>query len=281
MPVIHKYFRKYKKYPHVWCAGCTNGIILHSLVRAIDDLHFNRDEVVFVSGIGCSSRAPVYVDFNTLHTTHGRAIPFATGVKVANPKLKVFVLTGDGDALAIGGNHFIHTCRRNIDITIVVFNNFIYGMTGGQRSPTTPFGAISTTTPYGCPDHPFDICDLAIAAGATFVARCTSFHVRVLDNIFEKAVNHRGISVVEVVTTCPTLYGRLNKKGNAVDMLLYQKTNAITVEDWEMLPTLLEKEKAKQEKILIGVLHKIRKPEYIQELESFTKRALEEQNKNE
>lgn len=276
MTVIHKYLRKYKKFPHVWCSGCSNGIILHSLIRSIDSMKLKRDDVVLVSGIGCSSRAPVYVDFTTLHTTHGRAIPFATGVKIANPKLKVIIITGDGDALAIGGNHFIHACRRNIDLTVIVFNNFIYGMTGGQRSPTTPFKAISASTPYGSPDSPFDICDLAIGAGATFVARCTSYHAKQLEAILVKAIMHKGSSVVEVMSTCSTLYGRFNKKGQAVDMLLQQRKDAMPVEEWEMLPSILEQEQAKRDKIIIGVLHNIKKPEYISEMESFAKHILKE-----
>ncbi len=276
MTVIHKHLRRYKKFPHVWCAGCTNGIVLHSLTRAIDGLKLNKDEVVLVSGIGCSSRAPVYVDFTTLHTTHGRAIPFATGVKVANPKLKVIIITGDGDALAIGGNHFIHACRRNLDLTVLVFNNNIYGMTGGQRSPTTPLHAKSSSTPYGCPDHPFDICDLAIGAGATYVARGTAYHVKQLDAMITKGILHKGISVIEIISTCATLYGRMNKKGTAADMLLDQKKNAMPVEEWEMLPSILEKEQAKRDKIIFGVLKNIRKHEYLQELEMYTKNVLSE-----
>ena len=154
--VLH-YLRKDMKFPHVWCPGCGHGTILGAIIRAIDSIGWKKDEVVMVSGIGCSSRAPAYVDFNTLHTLHGRAIPFATGIKLANPALKVIVVTGDGDGAAIGGNHFIHACRRNIDLNVVVFNNGIYGMTGGQGSPTTPWMAFSTTTPYGNIEPPFDL----------------------------------------------------------------------------------------------------------------------------
>lgn len=278
MTVIHKYLRKYKKFPHVWCAGCSNGIILHSLTRAIDTMKLNKDDVVLVSGIGCSSRAPVYVDFTTLHTTHGRAIPFATGVKAANPKLKVIIITGDGDALAIGGNHFIHACRRNMDLTVIVFNNNIYGMTGGQRSPTTPLKAISSSTPYGSPDHPFNICELAIAAGATYVARGTSYHVKQLDNIILKGIQHKGISIIEVMSTCATLYGRMNRKGTAADMLIQQKKEAMPVEEWEMLPSVLEREQAKLNNIIIGILCNYKKPEYLAEVDGFTNKILKEMN---
>src|SRR3990172_7178452 len=169
--LIHKYLRHDKKFPHVWCPGCGIGIMLGALVRAIDATGFTKDEIVLVSGIGCSGRLSVYVDVNPLHTTHGRALTFATGVKMTRPDLTVIVVTGDGDATAIGGNHFIHAARRNLDLTVVLFNNWIYGMTGGQVSPTTPLGSRATTAPYGNPESPFDISGLAIAAGAAFVAR--------------------------------------------------------------------------------------------------------------
>ncbi len=155
--IIQKYLRHAKRFPHIWCPGCGNGIVLGCLVRAIDRVGWAKDDVLLASGIGCSSRAPVYVDFNTLHTAHGRALAFATGAKLARPGLNVVVIMGDGDAVGIGGNHFIHACRRNIDMTAVIVNNLIYGMTGGQQSPTTPQGARSTTTLYGNLDQPFDI----------------------------------------------------------------------------------------------------------------------------
>src|SRR6056297_4012169 len=167
---IYKYLRE-DKLPHIWCPGCGHGTILNSLVRAIDDTEMDPDKTVVVSGIGCSGRAPGYLKFDTLHTTHGRAIAFATGIKLANPELNVIVLTGDGDGSAIGGNHLIHGCRRNIDHTVILFNNQIYGMTGGQFSPMTPEGANATTAPYGNIDRNFDLCSLSESAGATFVAR--------------------------------------------------------------------------------------------------------------
>ena len=193
MATVHKYFRVRKKFPHVWCPGCGHGTITGSIIRAIDSIGLSRNKVVMVSGIGCSSRAPVYFDFNTLHTTHGRAIPFATGIKLANPDLTVIVVTGDGDATAIGGNHFIHACRRNIDISTIVYNNSIYGMTGGQYSPATPTDCISTTTPYGNVDDPFDICSLAQGAGAAFVARGTAYAINKTDKIIERALRHNGV----------------------------------------------------------------------------------------
>nr|HPH41711.1 thiamine pyrophosphate-dependent enzyme [Syntrophorhabdaceae bacterium] len=169
--LIHKYLRHDKKFPHVWCPGCGIGIMLGSLIRAIDECGYNKDEIVLVSGIGCTGRMPVYVDFNTLHTTHGRALTFATGIKLANPALKVIVVMGDGDAVAIGGNHFIHAARRNVDISTVILNNSVYGMTGGQYSPTTPYGMKTTTSPYSNVEQSFNISELAVAAGAVFVAR--------------------------------------------------------------------------------------------------------------
>ncbi|HKJ88351.1 MAG TPA: thiamine pyrophosphate-dependent enzyme, partial [Gammaproteobacteria bacterium] len=170
-----KYLRA-DKLPHIWCPGCGHGTVLKSLIRAVDKSGFEKNDICMVSGIGCSSRTPGYVDFNTLHTLHGRAFAFATGVKMGNPRLKVIVVTGDGDALAIGGNHFIHACRRNIDLTVLVYTNAIYGMTGGQYSPTTPQEKIATTSRYGNIEPPFDTCKMAQASGASFVARGTAYH---------------------------------------------------------------------------------------------------------
>ncbi len=217
--VIHSWLRAKKKFPHVWCPGCGLGIVLGAAIRAFEAVGLTKDDLVLVSGIGCTGRIPVYVDANTLHTTHGRALTFATGVKLAKPHLKVVVFMGDGDALAIGGNHFIHAARRNIDLTTIVVNNFIYGMTGGQTSPTTPHGKYSTTTPYGQFAQPFDPCELAKSAGATFVARSTAAHSLHMQQMFKQALQHKGFSMVEVISNCPTCYGRLNRLGNSVEML--------------------------------------------------------------
>lgn len=225
--VILSYLRPKKKFPSVWCPGCGNGIVMSALIRAIDKLGYSRDEVACVSGIGCTSRMPVYLDFNSLHTAHGRALAFATGVKFAQPKMKVIVITGDGDALAIGGNHFIHACRRNIDITTILINNHIYGMTGGQGSPTTPQGAFSTTTPYGNTEKQFDPCALAQAAGASYVGRTTVFHTPQMEKMIIAAIEHKGFSMVEVISNCHTYFGRLNKQGDAVAMVNSFKENAV------------------------------------------------------
>ncbi|MGV8074363.1 MAG: 2-oxoacid:ferredoxin oxidoreductase subunit beta [Syntrophobacteraceae bacterium] len=247
--LIYKYLRHDKKFPHVWCPGCGNGIVLGALIRAIDRTGFEKDEIVLVSGIGCSGRLPTYVDFNTLHTTHGRALTFATGVKLANPELKVIVIMGDGDAMAIGGNHFIHAARRNVDLTAVILNNSIYGMTGGQHSPTTPYGALAATAPHGNKEHPLSITDLAVTAGASMVARGTVYHATLLDGLIEKAILKEGFSVIEVVTHCYTQYGRKNKFEGPVEMMRWQKETAVRVEKARNM-----KEEELKNKFTIGVL---------------------------
>lgn len=255
--VILDYLRPRKGMPTVWCAGCGNGTVMSAIIRAIDKLGLSKDEVVMVSGIGCSSRMPIYLDFNALHTTHGRALPFATGVKFARPDLKVIVVTGDGDALAIGGNHFIHACRRNIDITTILINNNIYGMTGGQGSPTTPSHAFSTTTPYGNAEKHFEPCSLAIAAGASFVARSTVYHAVQLENAISKAIQHRGFSLVEAVANCHTYFGRLNKQGDAVTMINNFKDLSIPVAKAKKM-----EESELEGKIVIGTLHEVDTTEF-------------------
>jgi len=266
--LIHHYLRHDKKFPHVWCPGCGIGIMLGALIRAIDRIGCEKDEVVLVSGIGCSGRLPVYVDFNTLHTTHGRALTFATGIKLAKPQLKVIVIMGDGDAVAIGGNHFIHAARRNIDVTAIILNNNIYGMTGGQSSPTTPYGMKSTTTVYSNIEHAFKISELAVTAGAVFVGRGTVYHAKLLDSLMEKAFLKQGFSVVEVISHCHTQYGRQNRLGSAVEMMKWQRETAISVERAvKMKPEELEG------KILIGVLVDRDLPIYQEEYEKIRERA--------
>jgi len=205
---IREYFRRL---PHIWCPGCGNGTIINAMLHAIDELGLKKEEIVAVSGIGCFGRATGYLDFYTLHTTHGRAPAFATGIKLIKPEMKVFVLMGDGDAAAIGGNHLIHAARRDIDLIAIVANNSIYGMTGGQASPTTPEMAKTTTTPAGCKERPFDLCELVMAAGASYVARWTTYHVRQLKSSIKEAIEHPGFSFIEVLSQCPTQFGRRNK----------------------------------------------------------------------
>lgn len=256
-----KYLRQ-DKFPHIWCASCGDGIALKGILRAIDNIGFEKDSIAMVSGIGCSSRTPGYVDFNTLHTTHGRAIPFATGLKMARPELNVIVVTGDGDATAIGGNHLIHAARRNIDLTVLVYNNHIYGMTGGQVSPETPMGDFATTAPYGALEHNFDIAGLVVAAGASYVARSTVYHATFLTRVIEKAINKKGFSLVEVMSPCPTAYGKLNKKGTGNELILNQKQQAVRVEKAKnMTPEELKN------KTIIGTLVDRDLPEYVNNYE--------------
>ncbi len=268
--LIHKYLRHDKKFPHVWCPGCGIGIMLGALIRAIDRIGYEKDEIVLVSGIGCSGRLPVYVDFNTLHTTHGRALVFATGVKLAKPSLKVIVIMGDGDAVAIGGNHFIHAARRNIDVTAIIVNNSIYGMTGGQYSPTTPYGMRSATTVYSNIEQDFKISELAVTAGAVFVGRGTVYHAKLLDSLMEKAFLKPGFSVVEVIAHCHTQYGRQNRLGSAVEMMEWQRDHAVPVEK-----ALKMKSEEFKDKILIGVLVDKELPVYQDEYEKVRERAKE------
>jgi len=266
--LIHEYLRHDKKFPHVWCPGCGIGIMLGALIRAIDRTGFDKNEIVLVSGIGCSGRLPVYVDFNTLHTTHGRALTFATGVKLAKPNLKVIVVMGDGDAVAIGGNHFIHAARRNIDLTAIIVNNSVYGMTGGQYSPTTPYGMKSTTTTYANIEQDFKISELAVTAGAVFVGRGTVYHARLLDSLIEQALLKKGFSVVEVISHCHTQYGRQNRLGSAVEMMEWQRDHAVPVEK-----ALKMKSEELKDKILIGVLIDKELPVFTEEYEKVRERA--------
>jgi 2-oxoglutarate ferredoxin oxidoreductase subunit beta len=251
----HHYLRL-AMFPHIWCPGCGDGIVLKALLRAIHKMGLDKDRVCMVSGIGCSSRLTGYVDFNTLHTTHGRALPFATGIKMARPELSVIVITGDGDAMAIGGNHFIHAARRNIGLTTILFNNRIYGMTGGQLAPTTPEGAVASTARYGSIDPPFDPCRVAIACGATYVARGTSYQAQQVERLIEGAIRNPGFSLVEVMANCNTYYGRPNRMTLA-DLLSWEKDHAVNVKAAEkMSPEQLEG------KFTVGVLHQAARPEY-------------------
>jgi 2-oxoglutarate ferredoxin oxidoreductase subunit beta len=248
------------KLPHIWCPGCGHGILMRAVAQAIENKGFDKDKVVIVSGIGCSSRAAGYMDFNTLHTTHGRALAFATGIKLAKPELHVVVITGDGDAAAIGGNHFIHAARRNIGITTIVFNNSIYGMTGGQYSPLTPTNDVATTAPYGNIDRSFDLIKLADAAGATFLARVTAYHVPQAVKLIEKGLENDGFSMIEGISECPTYYGRKNKKGGPVQILEWMRDNAV---DTRKAAQMSQEELAG--KLIIGEFKHEIAPEYTAE----------------
>ena len=262
---VKNYIRE-RFFPHMWCPGCGHGTILNSLLRAVDQLQLDKKDIVMTSGIGCSARISGYVDFHSLHTLHGRALAFATGVKLSKPQLKLIVPMGDGDALAIGGNHFIHAARRNIDITAIVMNNRIYGMTGGQFSPLSGTGKMATTAPYATIDRDFDVVKLATAAGASFVARSTTYHVLETIDIIKKAISHKGFSVVEVLSQCPTHYGRKNKEGNASQMLKFQKetTAKLGSKALEKNPLLIPR----------GIFVDNDTPEYCQEYEKIIEKAM-------
>lgn len=208
-----------ERIPHIWCPGCGIGTTVNCFTRALGDAAADLDKVAIVSGIGCTGRVAGYMNLDSFHTTHGRAIPFAAGLKLARPELKVIVYSGDGDLFAIGGNHFVHAARRNMDLLVVCVNNFTYGMTGGQLAPTTPEGASQTTMPFGNFENALSLPFLADAAGASFVARWTVFHVRQLSRTMREALGKKGFRFIEVLAPCPTLFLRRNRLGDGVDMV--------------------------------------------------------------
>ena len=227
---LRKYMRPQVK-KTTFCPGCGAGIITQALLRAIDELGLAMDDFVFVSGIGCSAWIPSpLLNVDTLHTTHGRPIAFATGVKMGLPNKRVVVVSGDGDLSAIGGNHLIHAARRNIDMTVILVNNSIYGMTGGQTAPTTPYGMTTITSPYGNAEHEFDISTLVKSAGASYVARWTTYHPRQMTKSIKKGIEKKGFAMIEAITQCPVQFGRVSKQGSAVNMLKHYKQNGIRIE---------------------------------------------------
>jgi len=224
---VERYLRT-DRIPHIWCSGCGIGTTVNCFARAIDECGIDLDKLAIVSGIGCTGRVAGYTRLDSFHTTHGRAIPFATGLKLANPDLKVVVYSGDGDLTAIGGNHFIHAARRNVDMTVICVNNLTYGMTGGQVTPTTPEDAIATTSPYGNFEQNFNLPYLAESCGAVYVARWTVYHVTQLKKSMREALGKKGFSFVEIISPCPTLYGRRNRRGDGLDELKdYKKRSQI------------------------------------------------------
>ena len=247
-----------RRLPHIWCPGCGIGMVTGAFLRVMLDLGMTREKTVVVAGIGCSSRAPGYLDLNTVHSLHGRALAFATGIKMARPDFDVIVFTGDGDGAAIGGNHLIHAARRNIDITCILFNNLIYGMTGGQLSPTMGLGDKATTAPYGQIEPPFDLCNLVGAAGATFVARGIAARIRQMEKLIKDGIEHTGFSFIEAMVPCPTEYGRRNAPSNVVDMLEEQRSYSVSKSKAEsMSPDELVG------KLITGVHHRDdKKPEF-------------------
>jgi len=236
--VLQETGKKYLKdgvLPHMWCAGCGIGVMLGALLRSFEELGYEKNDVVVVTGIGCTGKIDDYLITNALHGTHGRALAFATGVKAFKPELKVVVLMGDGDCATIGGNHFIHAARRNIDLTAIVVNNFNFGMTGGQASGTTPSDRISSTTIYGNPERGFDVSALACTAGANYVARTTPAHGWEMTQCIKEALTKKGFSLVEVFSPCPTNYGKNNKMKDPLQMLRWLKEKGLTPEAYAQL----------------------------------------------
>lgn len=253
-----KDYVSYDRLPHMWCSGCGNGIILRALADALVELNLPAAKTVISTGIGCWGKADDYVKTHAFHGTHGRAAAYATGIKLANPELNVFCLMGDGDAVTIGGNHFIHAARRNVDLVAIVANNFNYGMTGGQYSATTPLGSVTTTSRSGVAEPGFDICKLADAAGANYVARTTCYHAGNIKKIIIEAVKKPGFSLVEVISPCPTYFGKYNQIGDAVAMMNYLKEKAVSKSNYEKLS-----ETEKQDHLLTGVLVDRDRPDFL------------------
>lgn len=245
-----KYLRK-DRLPTIFCAGCGNGIAMNTFFKGMEMAEIDFENLVLVSGIGCSSRIPGYVACDSLHTTHGRPIAFATGIKLANPELDVVVFSGDGDAAAIGGNHLIHGARRNINLTVICINNSIYGMTGGQISPTSPTGSYGSTAPYGALERPFSLADLVTAAGGTYVARWTTAHALQLANAIKKGLGNQGFSFIEVMSQCPTYFGRKNRMRTPIEMLQWMKESSILKRKADQM-----EESELEGKIVVGEFHK-------------------------
>jgi len=258
MKIRDKYIRE-AMWPSIFCTGCGIGNVLNYTMRAVDNIGLDIDKVVFCSGIGCSSRLPGYIEADGLHTTHGRAIAFATGIKLASPDLTVIVFTGDGDMAGIGGNHFIHAARRNVDMTVICVNNYNYGMTGGQVSPTTPLDAKSATTPYGNIEPPFDLCRLAIGADASYVARWTVGYPYETLSAIEAAIRKPGFGFVELLMPCTTAYVRTNKIGDTKASWDWYKEQTILRSE---LTALSPEGRAANRKIVIGTLWESEKPEF-------------------
>jgi 2-oxoglutarate ferredoxin oxidoreductase subunit beta len=221
-------FLRMDRMPHIWCSTCGLGTVLTAFIAAVRETGMPREDVAVVSGIGCTGRAAGYLKFDSFHTTHGRALPYATGLKLGNPKLNVSVISGDGDMMAIGGNHLIHAARRNMDMLVICVNNFNYAMTGGQGGPTTPETASTTTTPYGSFERPFNLPFIVDSCGATYVARWTALHVRQLTVAIKEGLSHRGFAFIEVISPCPTVYGRRNRLGTGLDLMKFYHDHSIT-----------------------------------------------------
>lgn len=253
------------------CPGCGIGIVSQSILRAIDEMGLYMDDMVFVSGIGCSAWIPSpFYAADTLHTTHGRPVAYATGIKLGLPEKNVMVVSGDGDLMAIGGNHLIHAARRNIDLTVVLVNNGIYGMTGGQTAPTTPRGLITVTSPYGNVEDAFDISSIIASAGASYVARWTTYHPRQMTRAIKKGVQKKGFALIEAISQCPVQYGKAGKIGSAVDMLRYYRENSVRLSKAKMLGA-----EQLAGKIIVGEFTDIEKPELTESMAGIKRRLME------
>jgi 2-oxoglutarate ferredoxin oxidoreductase subunit beta len=248
--------------PHIWCPGCGIGTAVTAFAMALEKAEIPLDNIAVVSGIGCSGRIAGYMKLDSFHTTHGRAIPFATGLKLANPDLKVVVFSGDGDLIAIGGNHFIHAARRNVDITVLCLNNFNYAMTGGQLAPTTPNPATTTTSPYGAFEHPFNLPFLAEGSGAVYVARWTALHIRRLVKSMTEALTKPGFTFVEIIAPCPTLYSRRNRLGSGLDQLKFYHDNSVIKHGI----STRDVDVGFQDRIVVGKFVDIERPTFIDSL---------------
>jgi 2-oxoglutarate ferredoxin oxidoreductase subunit beta len=276
-PLSEVLARQYSSVPEAvlarGCVGCGGGIVSQALARAIDELKTNKDNVFIIMGVHCSGTQVAALDYNMLTGLHGRPLAYATGLKLFRPELTVITVQGDGDAISIGGNHFIHAARRNVDITTIVCNNYVYGRTGGQLSATTPTGARTKSSPYGAIDRPFDVCKLAEGAGATFVARGTTYHALDLIELFKKAILHRGYSVVEVLAQCPTSFGNQNPDlmggKSAVEMMKWMRDNCYRVDE-----ALRKGASRVDQKVPIGILVRKDTQEYTEQYWS-TVRALQ------
>ncbi|WP_297485179.1 2-oxoglutarate ferredoxin oxidoreductase subunit beta [Sulfurimonas sp.] len=269
-----KYLRV-NKMPTLWCWGCGDGVILKATIRAIEKMGWDMQNVCVVSGIGCSGRFSSYIDCNTVHTTHGRTVAYATGIKLANPHVNVIVVAGDGDGLAIGGNHTIHGCRRNIDLNFILINNFIYGLTNSQTSPTTPRGFWTVSQKNGNIDPTFNACNLAIGAGASFVARETMIEPKKLEKVLVKAFSHKGFSFIEVNSNCHINLGRKNKMASAMENLDWINSITMPLKKWEALEDPIEKENL----LPTGVLREVEQEEYCEMYAEIQKAAQGERGK--
>ncbi|MFQ6117235.1 MAG: thiamine pyrophosphate-dependent enzyme [Candidatus Bipolaricaulia bacterium] len=266
-------FLRKDRIPHIWCPGCGIGIAVKAYIEALKLSEIPLEKQVIVSGIGCSGRAGGYVNIDSYHTTHGRAIPFATGLKVADPELEITVFSGDGDLFAIGGNHFIHAARRNVDINIICCNNFNYGMTGGQVGPTTPEYAITSTSPYGCMEDGFNLPYVAAAAGAVFVARWTTLHFRKLRDAILRAFEKRGLTFIEVVSPCPTSFGRPNELGQGLDEMEWYKERSVIDHDANLHEIGLSMKEDSE--IVVGNFVDAERPTFMDRYQEIVKRAQE------